>query len=265
MFSGLSFGQYLPLGSVVHRLDPRTKLVLVLAGMSAVFLARGWVSLVVAGAAVMGLALASRVGMRSYLRGIRSLWLLVALTALLQMFLVPGTRLWSLGALAVTREGVAMAAFMVARLVLVFVLAQLLTFTTSPVALVDGSERLLAPLRRLGLPAHEMAMVMTIALRFIPVLFEEADKIVKAQVSRGASFQAGGVRSRLQALSSILVPLFVRAFQRSDELALAMEVRCYQGGEGRTRMNRLCLQADDYVFLAAAAAVLVVVGVLTRT
>jgi len=195
---------------------------------------------------------------RMLFRGLRPVLFLLLLTFALQLFLTPGEELFSAGPLTATWEGLRMGVFMVLRLLLLLVMASLLTLTTSPVSLTDGLENILAPFRFVGLPAHELAMMMTIALRFIPTLMEEADKIMKAQMARGADFETGNPLRRVRSLVPLLVPLFVSAFRRADELATAMESRCYRGGENRTRLNRLTagpLDAAAAVMTAVTAAV----------
>lgn len=259
MFTGVTIGQYVPVESVIHNLDPRTKLLLTLIAMVAVLAAgSGWGLVLVTGCIAI-LVFLTRVPWLLYFRGMKPLFILVAVNFLIQLFMVPGEPLLQWRLVTITRQGLTLALVMTARLVLLFIIAQLLTFTTSPVSLIDGIERLLSPLRRLGVPAHELAMVMSIALRFIPVFYEESEKIVKAQVSRGADFESGNLITRARNLSSVLVPLFIKALRRADDLALAMEVRCYAGGEGRTRLRELRMREADYLFLAGA--LLAAVGV----
>jgi len=258
VFRDITIGQYLSGSSVVHRLDPRTKLTIVGVFMVILFTA---VNPPAYGTLIAFTVLAvvlAQVPPRMLFRGLRPILLLLLLTFVLQLFLTPGQELFSAGPLTATREGLRMGIFMVLRLLLLLVMASLLTLTTSPVALTDGLERILAPFRFLGLPAHELAMMMTIALRFIPTLMEEADKIMKAQMARGADFETGNPLRRVKSLVPLLVPLFVSAFRRADELATAMEARCYRGGENRTRLNRLKAGPLD----AAAAVVTSVTAAL---
>lgn len=246
----VNFGQYIPGESLVHSLDARSKLFLVLALMIAVL---GVHSLIAAAGLTLIMALLialTRIPPRLYWRGIKPLLFLIVLTVVFQLFFVPGEPLVKAGPVTITRPGAVMAVWMTFRLLVIFLLAQLLTFTTSPLELTTGLEKVFAPLERVGIPAHDLAMVMSIALRFIPVLYEESDKITKAQMSRGASF-GGGFMSKGRSLVAIMVPLFVRALQRADDLALAMEARCYTGGAGRTRMHETVMGARDYLVMLA--------------
>ncbi|MDR5709193.1 MAG: energy-coupling factor transporter transmembrane component T [Armatimonadota bacterium] len=258
LLRSLSIGQYIPRNSPVHRLDPRTKLLTTTAFMVALFLVRSFWGFAVF-AAFLGVTLAlAQIPVGFALRSLRPVLFLLLLALVLQLFFgAPegGTVLVRLGPLVATREGLIQGLFVTARLVLLIVGTSLLTYTTSPVAIADGLERLLNPLRRVGVPAHELAMMMTIALRFIPTLVEETEKIIKAQMGRGADFQSGGPLRRARALLPVLIPLFVSAFRRAEELALAMEARCYRGGEGRTRMKQLRYTSHDAVAAAAVAAV----------
>lgn len=251
----IALGQYLPRDSALHRLDPRTKILAAVGGTVVLFFVPAFAGLALAAAGVAALLVIGRIPLGYALRGLRPLVILIALTAVLNAFFAPagGREVLRLGPLIATEGGLRNAAFVGLRLVVVVALASLLTFTTSPVELTDGLERLLRPLRRLGVPAHELAMMMTIALRFIPTLLEETDRIMKAQMARGADFDSGGVTRRLRALIPVLVPLLVSAFRRSEDLALAMEARCYRGGAGRTRMHELRWRAADVVALAIVA------------
>lgn len=251
----IALGQYLPRDSALHRLDPRTKILAAVGGAVVLFLVPAFAGLALAAAGVVALLVIGRIPLGYALRGLRPLVILIALTAVLNAFFAPdgGREVLRLGPLIATEGGLRNAAFVGLRLVVVVALASLLTFTTSPVELTDGLERLLRPLRRLGVPAHELAMMMTIALRFIPTLLEETDRIMKAQMARGADFDSGGLTRRLRALVPLLVPLLVSALRRSEDLALAMEARCYRGGAGRTRMHELRWRAADAVALAIVA------------
>ncbi len=261
LLRSLTIGQYVPRASPVHRLDPRTKILATTALMVVVFLARDFRGLGLFAAFLAGAVALAQIPAGFVLRGLRPIWVLLLLTLVLQVFFgagSEGTVLWKLGPFSATREGLVQGLFVTARLVLLVVATSLLTFTTSPVELADGMEKLMAPFRRVGVPAHELAMMMTIALRFIPTLVEETEKIMKAQMARGAELDTGGPLRRARALVPILVPLFVSAFRRADELALAMEARGYRGGEGRTRMKQLRYRSQD----AAAAAVVLVMSAL---
>jgi energy-coupling factor transport system permease protein len=261
--SSLTVGQYLPRGSTLHRLDPRTKIVIVSGLVIVLFFVPSFVGLGLFAALFLGLYGLGQIPPGYALRGLRPLVFLLLFTAILNTFFMPaaGSReLFRLGPLIATAQGLRTGLFVGARLILLVIVTSLLTFTTSPVELTDGLERLLRPFRRLGLPAHELAMMMTIALRFIPTLLEETEKIIKAQMARGAEFDRGNVLQRARAFVPVLVPLMISAFRRSEELALAMEARCYRGGEGRTRMYELRWRRADlvaFVLMAAAAAAVV--------
>ena len=261
MLKNITIGQYFPGNSFVHRLDPRTKILLTVALIVAVFLCDGFLGF----AAVLGFVLlaarVSGIGARFLVRGLKPVAFIVAVTFLLNVFFQSeGTPLFSWKFITVTDLGLRRAAFLAVRLVLLIVASQLLTLTTSAISLTDGMESLMRPLTRLRFPAHEIAMMMSIALRFIPTLMEEADKIMKAQMARGADFESGNLFRRARAMVPLLVPLFVSAFRRADELAMAMEARCYHGGEGRTRMRVLRYGRDDLIaalaFLLMPAVVL---------
>jgi len=248
VFRGLVAGQYVPRRSFVHGLDPRTKILASLALITVIFLVGDFPGYGVLAALVIASIAASWLPILAVLRGLRPILFLVVLTFLLQVFLGghdDGTVLWGGGPFVVTREGVREGAFVAVRLLILVTSTSLLTLTTSPMDLTEGLERLLRPFRRVGVPAHELAMMMTIALRFVPTLIDETEKIMKAQMARGAELQSGNLFQRARAMIPILVPLFVSAFRRADELALAMEARCYRGGEGRTRMRQLRFGAGD--------------------
>ena len=257
----VTIGQYVPRESPVHRLDPRTKIAAVTSFMVVIFVVRDFVGYGLLTLFLLGIIALARLPVGFVLRGLRPIVFLLLLTVVLNVFfsgVEGGTVVFRLWRFTATREGIIRALFIAYRLILLVGITSLLTFTTSPVELTDGIERLLRPLRRFGVPAHELAMMMTIALRFIPTLLEETEKIMKAQMARGAVFDRGGALRRARALVPVLVPLFVSAFRRADELALAMEARCYRGGDKRTRMKELRFAPRD----AAALIVTVVVSVL---
>lgn len=256
MFGNITIGQYLAGTSPIHRLDPRTKITVVGVFMVVLFTAVNGPAYGVLIAFAAGAVVMAQVPPAMLFRGLRPILFLLTLTFVLQLFLTHGRVLFQLGPLVATYEGLRLGIFMVLRLLLLLVMASLLTLTTSPVALTDGMEAILAPFRVIGLPAHELAMMMTIALRFIPTLMEEADKIMKAQMARGADFESGNPIRRAKSLIPLLVPLFVSAFRRADELATAMESRCYRGGVKRTRLKQLRATRLDAV-AAVTAAVLV--------
>ncbi len=246
----------------MHRLDPRTKLLLTVGYIAAVFLVKSpWAYLLPLGYLLLVTRLAN-ISVRYLLKGLKPLTMILALTFVLNLFFVQGETVWlRLGPVRLTQEGFTNALFFSLRLVFLVMGTSLLTLTTSPVALTDAMERLLSPLRVIRFPAHELAMMMSIALRFIPTLLEETDKIMKAQMARGADFESGNLISRAKAMVPLLVPLFVGAFQRASDLAMAMEARCYRGGEHRTRMKVLRFAwLDAYAVLSMAALVLLIVG-----
>ena len=264
MLRDITIGQYFPGKSILHRLDPRMKILLTLGYIVMLFCAANAAGLVVG---VLFLALCygvSKIPPRMILKSLRPVVPIIVFTSVLNMFFVDGTPIFHWWILRITVEGVKTAVFMSVRILCLIAGTSLLTYTTSPIALTDGIERLCNPLKRFKLPVHELAMMMTIALRFIPTLIEETDKIMSAQKARGADLESGGLMQRARALIPILIPLFVSAFRRADELALAMECRCYRGGEGRTRMKQLRLYPRDFwcaAFTAAGFAAVVALNV----
>ena len=247
MLKDITLGQYFPGNSIVHKLDPRTKIIFVVLYIIALFSADSWISYgLVALVTVLCMAI-STIKAKNIFKGLKPMLILIALTAFLNMFYTQGTPI--LPGWIITWEGLSRAVKMILRIIMLITGTFLLTYTTSPMALTDGLELLLNPLKKLKVPVHEMTMMMSMALRFIPTLIEETDKIMSAQKARGADFESGGLIKRAKALIPILVPLFVSAFRRADELAVAMECRCYHGGEGRTRMKQLKLEARDYITL----------------
>ena len=262
MLKDITLGQYFPADTVVHRLDPRTKLLAVILYIVALFNARGVVTYAIMAAVLAASVLLSHVPFKSLTRGLKPVYIIVAFTAVMNLFFTAGTPVADVWLLRhVTVEGIVSAVQMILRIVLLIMGTFLMTYTTSPIALTDGLESLLSPLKKLRLPIHELAMMMSIALRFIPTLIEETDKIMSAQKARGADFETGNIFQRAKALIPILVPLFVSAFRRADELATAMECRCYHGGEGRTALRVLRMHSADWVtlllFAALAAGIIV--------
>ena len=247
MLKDITLGQFFPGTSVVHRLDPRTKLLLLVGYIVALFVAAGWVSYAVCFVFLAMSIAVSRIPLKAIFRGLKPLVVILIFTGVLNLFFTPGTPIFQLGFLTVTWEGLAQAVKMMLRIMMLISGTFLLTYTTSPIALTDGLESLLGPLKAIKVPVHELSMMMCIALRFIPTLIEETDKIMSAQKARGADFESGNLLQRAKALVPILVPLFISAFRRADELATAMECRCYQGGDGRTKMKLLRYRRDDYV------------------
>lgn len=247
MLKDITIGQYVKGDSILHRLDPRTKIFGMLAIMVALFFVNNWIGLVYAAVVVFAVLFASQVPLKFYIRGVKPLRWILLFTAAIQIFLTPGEIIWQWGILHITAEGVRLAIFMCVRLVLLVMTTSVLTLTTTPIVLTDAVENLLSPFKRIGVPAHELAMMMTIALRFIPLLADETEKIMAAQKARGAAFDEGGLMDRARALLPILVPLFLSAINRASELAVAMEARCYHGGEGRTRLHELHYENRDRV------------------
>ncbi|MDD6160286.1 MAG: energy-coupling factor transporter transmembrane component T [Oscillospiraceae bacterium] len=260
----ITMGQYFPGSSPIHRLDPRAKLVALLCYIVALFLAKWFVTYAIVLGALVLVVVLSTVKPKALLRGMKPVVFLLIFTGLLNMFYTPGRTLVSFWVFTITYEGVLHAFFMVVRILMLISCTFLLTYTTSPLALTDGLESLLSPLKKLKVPVHELAMMMSIALRFIPTLIEETDKIMSAQRARGADFDSGNLIQKAKALIPLLVPLFISAFRRADELATAMECRCYHGGTGRTRMNKLSFRPADGVFMALALALAVGVGILAH-
>ncbi len=252
MLKDITLGQYFPGNSTIHRLDPRTKLIALIVYIVALFSAGNWLSY---GLVFLFLAVCiavSRIPVKAFVHGLKPLLVILIFTGILNLFFTPGeTVLVTFWRITLTLEGITRAIFMMARILLLISGTFLLTYTTSPISLTDGLESLLSPLKKLRLPVHELSMMMCIALRFIPTLVEETDKIMSAQKARGADFENGSLMQRLKALVPILVPLFISAFRRADELATAMECRCYHGGEGRTKMKLLRYKRRDFVTLGA--------------
>ena len=249
MFKDITIGQYIPGESFVHRLDPRTKIIGTMTFIVALFIVTGYIGYATMTLYSLFLILISRLPVKYVLRGLKPLYYILIFTVILNFLLTPGEVIWSWWFLNITAEGLRQGIFMGWRLLLLVLTTSLLTLTSSPIALTDGIERLLNPFRSLGVPAHELAMMMTIALRFIPTLLEETDKIMKAQMARGADFDTGNIIKRAKGMIPLLVPLFISAFRRADELAIAMEARCYRGGEGRTRLKQLKMVHRDYFTL----------------
>lgn len=260
MLSDITLGQYYPGKSLVHLLDPRTKILLTTAFISSIFLAQSYLAYAALAVFVIAAVGASQIPVKLVLKSIKPLWIIIVFTLGIHAMTAPGTALYTWGPIAITDEGLRQGLLMSSRLIFLIIISSLLTFTTSPIALTDGIEMLLRPFKRFGLPAHELAMMMTIALRFIPTLLEETERIIKAQTARGADFESGNILKRAKNMVPILVPLFISAFRRADELATAMEARCYQGGENRTRMKALSITNRDWI---AAAVIIILIGLLT--
>ena len=240
MLKDITLGQFFPGNSVIHRLDPRTKLIMLVVYIVALFSAASWISYGVCFAFLAVCIAISTIPLKSILKGMKPLIMILVFTGLLNLFFTAGeTVLVKFWVITITLEGVVRAIFMTVRILMLITCTFLLTYTTSPIALTDGLESLMSPLKVIKGPVHELSMMMCIALRFIPTLIEETDKIMCAQKARGADFESGNLMERVKALVPILVPLFISAFRRADELATAMECRCYHGGEGRTKMKLL--------------------------
>jgi energy-coupling factor transport system permease protein len=260
MIRAVVIGQFVPGGSAVHRLGAATKLLVTLVYAVLLFVAPSWTGQAVLAAFALAALLLARLPAAAVWRGLRPVAGLLVFTFALNALATPGAPLWRLGPVVLTREGVEFGGRMAVRLLLLVLAGSLLTLTTNPIDLTDGVEALLRPFRRLGVPAHELAMMMTIALRFIPTLLEEAERISRAQAARGADFDSGSPARRLRSLAPILVPLFLSAFRRADELAVAMEARCYRGGVGRSRYRERRLGWRDGIAGAAALGLAVAVG-----
>lgn len=260
MIRDITIGQYFPGKSAIHKMDPRIKILLSILYIVMLFVADNMWGLLLGVLFGFAAYLISRIPLSMIWKSMKPVVPIVIFTAVLNLFLSTGDPLWQWKFLKITREGIETAVFMSVRILCLIAGTSLLTYTTSPIALTDGIERLLSPLKKIKLPVHELAMMMTIALRFIPTLLEETDRIMKAQSSRGADFTTGNLWQRAKSMVPLLVPLFISAFRRADDLATAMEARCYRGGEGRTKMHQLMYTARDG---AAFAAVVIVTAALT--
>ena len=259
MLKDITLGQYYPGNSVVHRLDARTKIIGTLLYIIELFIVNNFRGFLIAGIALFIVIALSKVPVKFIFRGLTAVFLIIAFTFVINLFMMDGRVLWHWHFLKITYEGVARAFFMAVRLVLLIIGSSLMTLTTKPIELTDGLEKLMAPLSRIGVPSHEIALMMTIALRFIPTLMEETDKIIKAQEARGADFESGNLFRRAKSLIPILIPLFISSFRIAQELALAMEARCYHGGSGRTRMNEIHFHRGDAVAAAAMVLFLIII------
>ena len=249
MISDITLGQYFPAKSVLHRADPRMKICLTIFVIVLIFTSQNFFSLGLVVAGVAAAMVLSKIPIRLYLKSLKAILILVIFTSVLNIFYGTGEPLWQWGIFRVTLNGILNSIFVSVRIVILILTTSILTFTTSPTPLTDAIERLLRPLAKLHVPVHEFAMMMTIALRFVPTLLEETDKIMSAQKARGADMESGGLMQRIKALVPVLIPLFVSAFRRAYDLATAMESRCYHGGEGRTKMKILKLGQTDWLIL----------------
>ena len=256
MLSDITLGQYFPRESIMHRADPRLKIVLTIYSIILIFASRNFFSLALAvGYVAIGIA-ASKIPLKLYMRSLKPILFIIVFTAVLNIFYGTGEPIWQWGFVKITKMGLLNSLFVSIRIIALILASSVLTFTTSPTQLTDAIERLLRPLGKLRVPVHEFAMMMTIALRFVPLLLEETDKIMAAQKARGADMESGGLIQRIKALVPVMIPLFISAFRRAFDLATAMESRCYHGGEGRTKMKVLRFCSIDWLVLGSALAAL---------
>ena len=268
MLKDITIGQYFPGNSIIHRLDPRFKIVITLLFIIMIFTGKSFLCLAVGAVYTVLAVILSKIKPKMFWKSIKPLLPFLIITALLNLFLVStGDIVWEWKFLKIRDDAINISVFMIARIILLIIGSSLLTYTTSPITLTDAIERLLSPLKKLKFPVHELAMMMAIALRFIPTLIEETDKIMSAQKARGAEIDSGSFMTRTKNMISILVPLFISAFRRADELATAMECRCYNGGEGRTRLRQLKSAPRDYIALAVTIlfyGAVIAVSILTK-
>ena len=267
MIKDITIGQYIPGESFVHKLDPRFKILISLLFIVDLFLVNNFIGYLFIIIFLLATIIIANLSFKYIYNGLKPILVLLLITAVLNIFMTSGkdiNLIFHYGFISIYKEGLKIAAFMILRLVFLIMGTSILTLTTSPIELTDGIENLLNPFKRIGVPAHELAMMMTIALRFIPTLMDETDKIMKAQMARGADFESGNLISRAKSLIPILVPLFISSFRRADELAMAMESRCYKGGEGRTRMKQLKITKKDYV-ASFAFTLLFIITIVSRT
>lgn len=261
ILQNIAIGQYVPGNSFVHRLDPRSKLVFIVLFASAVFLANSYAAYGFLILFIVGAIRLSRISLSYIIKGLQPVWFLMLFTVVIHLLLTKGGEVYiRVGWFSIEEEGTRQAIFISFRLGLLVVISSLLTLTTAPMDLTDGLERLFGPLKRWKLPVHEIALMMSIALRFIPTLLEETDKIIKAQQSRGADFASGSLLKRVKQMLPIVIPLFISSFRRAEELALAMEARGYRGGTGRTRLRQLAFTAKDGWVLVVAVVLIVLLG-----
>lgn len=262
MLKDITIGQYYPTNSSIHKLDARVKLIATFVFMISLFIINKFWPYAIVLLSLVSVINLSNIPVKYIVKGIKPLKWIILFTFVINVFFLPGDVIWSFGFMRITSQGLEQAIFMAIRLILLVIGTSILTLTTSPIELTDGIERLLNPFKKIGLPVHELAMMMTIALRFIPTLLDETDKIMKAQMSRGADFESKNIISRAKNLVPLLVPLFVSAFRRADELAMAMEARCYRGGYNRTKMKEAIVTKTDY---AAYFAQVIYLGAIIAT
>lgn len=264
MIRDITIGQYYPVKSYIHALDARTKIIATFVYLFTIFLVDKYLAFVLVAVFLGGVIYSSKVPLKFILKGLKSIMLIIIFTVVLNIFMTPGDDIiFKAGFLKVTYKGLYSAGLMTLRLIFLIVGSSMLTLTTSPIQLTDGIESLMKPLKKIGVPSHEIAMMMSIALRFIPTLLEETTKIMNAQAARGADFETGGLIKRAKAMVPILIPLFISAFRRADELAMAMEARCYHGDNGRTRMKKMVMDKNDY-FAFGVLALFTLIIVFTR-
>ncbi len=264
MLRDITLGQYYQTESVIHRLDPRVKLVGTILYIISLFVSDRFTGYLMAALFLGVMIKLSRVPFKYMVKGMKAIVFLLLLTVVFNLFLTPGEPLVQFWKLTVTKEGLRISVFMAIRLTLLIIGSSLMTLTTTPNHLTDGMEKLMGPLKKIRVPVHEIAMMMSIALRFIPILMEETDKIMKAQIARGADFESGNVIKKAKAMVPLLVPLFISAFRRANDLAMAMEARCYQGGEGRTKMKPLKYEKRDFAAYGIFCCYLVALVVVSR-
>lgn len=262
MLTDITLGQYYPGESFIHQMDPRTKIVCTMIFIAAIFLASSPLSYVVITGFLALTIFYSDIPLKLVVKSIKPLWFILIFTFLIHIFTTPGQMFFTFGIIHASKEGIVYGSYMTLRLVYLITFSSLLTYTTSPIVLTDGIEALLMKFHKLGVPAHELAMMMSIALRFIPTLLEETDRIMKAQASRGANFTTGSIMQKAKSMIPVLVPLFVSAFRRADDLATAMEARCYRGGEGRSKMHQLCYTNKDRIGFAAVMLVTLILLIM---
>lgn len=261
MIRDITIGQYYPANSFIHKLDPRTKLAGTLIFIISIFLFHTFPGYLVATIFLAAMIKISTVPVKFIFKGLKAIFMILLITMVFNIFLTPGDAIWSFGILKITREGVSLAVRMAIRLIYLVIGSSLMTLTTTPNQLTDGLEKALRPLNKIHIPVHEIAMMMSIALRFIPILLEETDKIMKAQIARGADFESGNVIQKVKNMVPLLVPLFISAFRRANDLAMAMEARCYHGGDNRTQMKPLKYKTRDHIaYLILLIYLLIAIG-----
>lgn len=264
MLRDITLGQYYPVDSILHRLDPRVKLMGTLVFIISLFLFENFIGYIIATVFLVSIIVLSKVPVSFMFRGLKAIVVLLLITVIINLFATPGEVVWSFWKLSITKEGIHTATFMMLRLIYLIIGSSVMTLTTTPKNLTDGLEKSLSPLNKIKIPVHEIAMMMSIALSFIPILMEETDKIMKAQMARGADFESGNIFRRVKSLVPLLVPLFVSAFRRAGDLAMAMEARCYHGGNGRTKMKPLKYGVRDLIAYLVLAVYLAAIIVLPR-